>query len=269
VCLSEPKQAGYQGVELIGRFPRDPEKLRPLLEKHGLVLISGWYSADLLRRSAEQEIEAVQEHLNLLAAMDCKVMVFAEGSGTVQSQRDVPVSRRPRPDPSRWAEYGERMTKVAEHLQERGVQMAFHHHMGTVVETEEEVDRLMENTGEAVGLLLDTGHITYAGGDSVALIRRHGKRIKHVHCKDVRFDRMERCKARDSSFLDAVIDGVFTVPGDGGLDYKAILTALKQAGYKGDWLVVEAEQDPAKAPPLEYGIKGYQTLSKLVQEIGL
>lgn len=269
LILSEIRQAGFAGTEIIGKYPKEPDKLRANLDKYGLTLVSGWYSADHVHQSAEEAIAAVQNHLNLLAAMDCKVMVFAEGSGTVQSQRDVPVSRRPRPDPGHWAEYGERITKVAEHMLERGVRMAFHHHMGTVVETEEEVDRLMENTGDAVGLLLDTGHITYAGGDPLALVQSHGPRICHVHCKDVRLERLERAKAQDSSFLDAVVDGVFTVPGDGDLDFEAILTALKDAGYQGDWLVVEAEQDPAKAHPLTYATKGHQHLKRIVDRVGL
>ncbi len=269
VCLSETRQAGYAGTEMGGKFPKDPEQLRPILDRHGLVLISGWYSADLLNRSAEEEIEAVRDHLNLLAAMGCTVMVFAEGSGTVQGQRDVPVSRRPRLDPSRWPEYGERITQVAEHMLEKGVRMAFHHHMGTIVEIEKEVDRLMEHTGDAVGLLLDTGHITYAGGDPLALVRSHGPRICHVHCKDVRLERLEQVKARDSSFIDAVVDGVFTVPSDGDLDFEAILTALKDTGYQGDWLVVEAEQDPTKAHPLTYATQGYRHLQRIVERIGL
>lgn len=269
VCLAETKQAGYAGTEMGGKFPTDPKKLRATLDKHGLVLVSGWYNADQVNRSAEEAIAAVENHLNLMVAMGCKVMVFAEGSGTIQSQRDTPVSRRPRLDPGRWPEYGERITKVAEHMLKRGVRMAFHYHMGTVVETAEEVDRLMENTGDAVGLLLDTGHITYAGGDALALVRSHGPRIRHVHCKDVRMERLEQAKARDSSFMNAVMDGVFTVPGDGDLDFEAVLIALKETGYKGDWLVVEAEQDPAKAHPLTYATKGYQHLKRIVDRIGL
>jgi inosose dehydratase len=269
VCLTEARQAGYVGMEMGGKFPKDPAVLRFILERHGLALISGWYSGELLNRSAEEEITAVQSHLDLLAAMGCKVMVYAETTGTVQNQRARPLSSRPRAEAGHWTDYGRRLTQVAEHFLEQGVQMAFHHHMGTVVETEEEVDRLMESTGEAVGLLLDTGHATFAGIDPLTLVRRYGSRINHVHCKDVRLDRLERAKAQDLSFMDAVVDGVFTVPGDGGVDFKAVLTALKEARYKGDWLVVEAEQDPAKAHPLTYAKKGYQTLSRLAEEIGL
>jgi inosose dehydratase len=269
VALSETKEAGYAGTEMGGKFPKVPATLRPILEEHGLVLVSGWYSGELLERSVEEEITAAQSHLDLLAAMGCKVMVYAETTGTVQNRRERPLSSRPRADAGQWGDYGKRLTQVAEHFLQHGVQMAFHHHMGTVVETEDEVDRLMENTGDAVGLLIDTGHATFAGIDPLTLVRRYGTRMNHVHCKDVRLDRLERAKKEDLSFMDAVVDGVFTVPGDGGIDFKALLTTLKEARYQGDWLVVEAEQDPAKAHPLTYAKKGYETLSRLAQEIGL
>jgi inosose dehydratase len=269
VALSETKEAGYAGTEMGGKFPKVPATLRPILEEHGLVLVSGWYSGELLERSVEEEITAAQSHLDLLAAMGCKVMVYAETTGTVQNRRERPLSSRPRADAGQWGDYGKRLTQVAEHFLQHGVQMAFHHHMGTVVETEDEVDRLMENTGDAVGLLIDTGHATFAGIDPLTLVRRYGTRMNHVHCKDVRLDRLERAKKEDLSFMDAVVDGVFTVPGDGDIDFKALLTTVKEARYQGDWLVVEAEQDPAKAHPLTYAKKGYETLSRLAQEIGL
>ncbi len=268
VILSEIKQAGYDGSEMGGKYPADPAKLRPILEQHGLVLVSGWYSGQLLDHTVEQEIEDSASQLNLMAEMGCKVMVYAETTGTVQNRRDTPLSQRPRLADDRWADYGARLTMVAEHFQKRGVQMAFHHHMGTVVETQEEVDRLMENTGDAVGLLADSGHIMFAGGDPLTLIRRHGSRICHVHCKDVRPAVMADAKNRDRSFLDSVLDGIFTVPGDGSIDFRAYLSALKDLDYQG-WLVVEAEQDPAVAHPLTYATKGYQHLRQLVDEIGL
>src|SRR5262249_36115953 len=167
-----------------------------------------------------------------------------------------------------WRRFGEALTEVAEHLRARGVRMAYHHHMGTVVETEPEIDHLMAVTGEAVGLLLDTGHLTYAGGDVVGVARRHGRRIVHVHCKDVRSAVLADARRRDQSFLDAAVAGVFTVPGDGCVDYGAVLAALKAVGYAG-WLVVEAEQDPAVAHPLTYAKLGYANLSRAVKTAGL
>ncbi len=265
-CLSEAKAAGYAGVELGNKFPRKAETLRPILARHGLDLVSGWYSARLLERSVADEIAAAADHAALLSALGCNVMVFAEMSGCVHGQRKTPVSRRPVLPENRWKEFGARLTAMAAHLESRGLRLAYHHHMGTVVETEAEIDRLMAATGPAVGLLLDTGHLIYAGGDPVAVAQRHAARIVHVHCKDVRAAVLAAVRARGSSFLDAVLDGVFTVPGDGMVDYKQVLPPLKRAGYRG-WLVVEAEQDPAKAHPLTYARLGYKTLSAVAREI--
>ena len=164
-------------------------------------------------------------------------------------------------------EFGIRLTELADRLAERGLRLAYHHHMGTVVETPAEIDRLMAATGGSVGLLLDTGHLAFAGADPANIAWRHGSRISHVHCKDVRPGVLARARSADESFLDAVLDGVFTVPGDGGIDFGAVLIALKAADYRG-WLVVEAEQDPAKAPPLVYARRGFVHLSAAFRETG-
>lgn len=263
-CLTEAKQAGYAGVELGNKFPRKAEILRPILDSHGLSLVSGWYSARLLERPVADEIAAVEGHLKLLAAMGCKTMVFAEVSRCVHGDRAAPLSTRPRLPDGEWSGFGQRMTEVARHLARRGVQLAYHHHMGTVVETEAEIDRLMAVTGPEVGLLLDTGHLTYAGGDPLAVARRHGRRINHVHCKDVRGRILAEARRGDWSFLNAVLAGVFTVPGDGIVDYRTLLPALAEQGYRG-WLVVEAEQDPAKAHPLTYARMGHDFLRPLAR----
>ena len=267
-CLAEAKEAGFEGVELGHKFPRRADHLRPILARHGLDLVSGWYSARLLERSAADEMAAVADHLDLLADMGCRTMVFAEVSGCVHGDRATPVSRRPRLAAERWTGFGERLTEVAGRLAERGVGMAYHPHMGTVVETEEEIDRLMTVTGDAVGLLLDAGHLVYSGGDPVAVARRHGRRINHVHCKDVRPDILERARAADMSFLDSVLDGVFTVPGDGCIPFAGVFGALASHGY-GGWLVVEAEQDPAKAHPLTYARMGHAAVMTAVETAGL
>src|SRR5262249_4696693 len=155
-----------------------------------------------------------------------------------------------------------------QYMAQRGVPMTYHHHMGTIVETDEEIDLLMANTGPAVGLLLDTGHIAYAGGDYLAVTRRHAKRINHVHCKDVRPDALAQARARDSSFLEAVLAGVFTAPGDGGIDFASFVNLLGEIGYSG-WVVVEAEQDPVKAPPFTYTKLGHDHLTKLFTAAGV
>jgi inosose dehydratase len=267
VCLAETRIAGYAGIELGGKFPRTERALRPILEQHGLALVSGWYSAQLCRRSADDEIAAVADHLQLLATMDCNVMVFAEGHGSTDGNPDLSLSARPTlPDPQ-WLAFCARLNVVARHLRERGVRLAFHHHMGTVVQTEDEIDRLMAGTSDDVALLLDTGHLAFAGGDPARVAKRHARRIAHVHCKDVRAGVLDEALRRDRSFLAAVLDGVFTVPGDGAIDYEAVLRPLCDAGYAG-WLVVEAEQDPAKAHPLTYAKLGFANLRDAAQRAG-
>ncbi|HZT21049.1 MAG TPA: myo-inosose-2 dehydratase [Dongiaceae bacterium] len=262
-CLAEAKMAGFAGVELGRKFPRVPGELRAFLERHGLALVSGWYSAQLLARDAKAEIAAMRDHLELLAELGSPVMVFAETTGEIINNVGAPASSRPRVDgAAAWKRLGERFTAVADHLQSKGVRMAVHHHMGTAIETAEDVDRLLENCGPSVGLLLDTGHMTFAGGDPVAVARRHAARIVHVHCKDIRRYALAACRERDVSFSQAVLQGLFTAPGDGIVDYPALFEVLAGAGYDG-WLVQEAEQDPRLAHPLTYARLGCAHLRKL------
>ncbi|WP_394210016.1 myo-inosose-2 dehydratase [Enterovibrio calviensis] len=268
VCLAEGKQAGFSGFELGNKFPRDDLKLGPILDKHGLKLVSGWYSGELLSRSVEQEIEAAQSHLKLLKALGAKVMVFAEVTGCIHGNQAVPVERRPAFPEKCWDDYGKKLTEFAKYTQSQGVQVAYHHHMGTVIESESDIDRLMAETGPEVGLLLDTGHLYYAGGNPVAVAKRHAARINHVHCKDVRQAVLDDAKNRRLSFLDAVLNGVFTVPGDGCIDYAPVMDVLKRSDYAG-WLVVEAEQDPSIADPLTYATMGYNNLAAFARHAGL
>jgi myo-inosose-2 dehydratase len=263
-CLAEARAAGYAGIELGNKFPREASVLRPILARHGLALVSGWWSGRLLERSVEAEIAALGPHAALLAEMGCEVLIFAETSGGIAGRRDTPLSRRPRLDD--WGGFGRKLTELAEALAVRGRRLAYHHHMGTVVETASEIDRLIASSGAAVGLLLDTGHLAFAGADPAVLAGRHRERIVHVHCKDVRAEVLARAKAADWSFLDAVVEGVFTVPGDGAIDFAAVLVAL---GPYAGWLVVEAEQDPAKAEPLAYARLGRRRLEAAARAAGL
>jgi inosose dehydratase len=267
-CLAEARLAGFEGIELGNKFPRDPELLRPILDRRGLSLVSGWYSGHLLERSVAEELAAVEPHRALLAVMGCAVLVYAETTGGIAADRNRALSTRPRLPRDEWLGFGRKMTELADALSETGLSLAYHHHMGTVVETEAEIDRLMETTGNSVGLLLDTGHAFFAGADPAGIARRHAGRICHVHCKDVRRDVLKQVRARDTSFLEAVLAGVFTVPGDGCIDFAAVLQPLAAAGY-GGWLVVEAEQDPAKAPPLDYARLGFRHLTAAAAEAGL
>jgi inosose dehydratase len=267
-CLAEARLAGFQGIELGNKFPRDPAVLRPILERHGLSLISGWYSGRLLDRSVTEELAVIEVHRALLVAMGCAVLVYAETSRSIAGDRCRPLSGRPRLGDGGWRDFGGRLTDLAQRLSRRGIRLVYHHHIGTVVESEAEIDRLMAATGDSVALLLDTGHLAFAGVDPAVLARRYGHRIAHVHCKDVRRDVLAGVRAGDASFLAAVLDGVFTVPGDGCIDFGAVLAALAAADYRG-WLVVEAEQDPAKAPPLAYARLGFAHLSAAAARAGL
>jgi inosose dehydratase len=267
-CLAEAREAGFAGVELGHKFPRDPTLLREVLDQHGLALASGWYGARLLSRSVEEELEALAPHADLLAACGAKAVVFAEVTGAVHGERATPLSARPRLVDDGWRRLGDALTRVGDALEARGLRLAYHPHMGTVVESEADVEALLAASGPSVGLLLDTGHLTYAGGDVVSLARRHATRVAHVHLKDVRAAVLEEARVADRPFLDAVVRGVFTVPGDGTVDYPAVLAILAEARYQG-WLVVEAEQDPAVAHPLTYARMGYSYTARETRAAGL
>lgn len=256
-CLTEAREAGFVGIELGNKFPRHAAQLRPILDAHGLALISGWYSGALCERDAAAEMIALRPHLDLLKAMGCTVLIYAECTGTVHGSQGVPLSRRPVMAEADWAPFAARLTKLADIVAAEGVALCVHHHMGTRIQTSDEIDRMMNMTGDAVKLLLDTGHATWGGANPAALAGRHRARIGHIHCKDVRAAVMAQANAGDWSFLDAVIAGVYTVPGDGVVDLAAVLRELP--GYDG-WLVVEAEQDPAAANPLQYAKLGYTSV---------
>lgn len=266
-CLDDSRTIGFSGVETGAKFPLDAGLLRPKLKEYSLALVSGWFSGELLTHSVAEEKDRILTQMEVFKALGAPLLIFAETAGTVQNKIDVPLSRRPRISEEEFRAYGRKLTELAEWMAGFGVPMSYHHHMGTVVETEREVDLLMANTGAAVGLLLDTGHLTFAGGDVAGTTKRHGRRINHVHCKDLRWDVMKAARQKDQSFLAAVLDGVFTVPGDGFIDYHAFARILADMGYEG-WAIVEAEQDPAKAPPLDYSRMGYRHLKSAFEAAG-
>ena len=262
VALSEGKTIGYQGFELGNKFPRESNALGKVLGAHGLELVSGWYSGRLARGTVDEEIAAVGPHLKLLADNGAKVIVYGEVADSIQGV-PRPLYMRPRFfRPEQWAGYGERLNAFARHTLTHGVRLAYHHHMGAYVETPADVDTLMAHTGPDVGLLFDTGHMTFAGGDAATMLAKHVGRVCHVHCKDVRPDVIRMARNRNWSFLEAVINGAFTVPGDGAIAFAPLLEQLRAHGYQG-WLVVEAEQDPTVAPSYAYADKGYRHLRKL------
>jgi inosose dehydratase len=266
VALSEGRSIGYEGFELGNKFPRESKALARVLDAHGLSLVSGWYSGRLAARAVDEEIASVEPHLRLLADNGAAVMVYGEVADSIQGA-PPPLYKRPRfLTEAAWQGYADRLNAFARHTLSRGVRLAYHHHMGAYVQAPEDVDELMRRTGEEVGLLFDSGHMTFAGGDAVAMLARHARRVCHVHCKDVRPAVLKLARNRNWSFLEAVINGAFTVPGDGVVDFRALLAILHEHAYQG-WLVVEAEQDPVVAPSYRYAEKGYRHLRGIVDEL--
>ena len=265
-ALKEGAEIGYVGFELGNKFPKESSALRAVLGKYELACVSGWYSGRLASRSAEEEIAAVGPHLRLLAESGATVMVYGEVADAIQGE-PRPLYKRPRfQSQQAWQEYADKLTIFAKHLLDHGVRLAYHHHMGAYVESPADVDQLMALTGEEVGLLFDTGHITFGGGDALTVLNKHIARVCHVHCKDVRPNVIKLARNGHWSFLQAVINGAFSVPGDGSIDFPGILAALYRHGYQG-WLVVEAEQDPAVAPSYQYAKMGHDYLARLVHDI--
>ena len=268
-ALREGTEIGYQGFELGNKFPKEPAALKAKLAEYGVACVSGWYSGRLAEGTLADEIEGCREHMAKLQFNGCKVVVYGEVAGSIQGRIDTPLAKRPRfADDAAWATYAQRLDAFGAHLESTyGLTLAYHHHMGAYVESPEDVDRLMALTGPDVGLLFDTGHAYYGGAtDVAAALRRHLSRVVHVHCKDVRERVVRRARNDGWSFLTGVINGTFTVPGDGAIDFDAVLTLLHDAGYEG-WLVVEAEQDPAVAPSYAYAKKGYETLRRIVDRL--
>jgi inosose dehydratase len=266
--LSETRLAGFAGTEMSFQFPKTAAELGPLLKQHNLVLTSGWYDGRILERDIDAEWAAILPHMTLLRDLVCTHVVYADTSRRAEGDLFAPISRRPKLADNEWDGYGRRLTALAQRMADFGVGMAFHHHMGTIVESDEEVSALMNHSGSAVGLLFDTGHCAFAGGDPVTLLGKHIRRVVHFHCKDVRPDILAKARREDASFMGAVMEGIFTVPGDGAIPFGALLPQLAAHGYAG-WLVVEAEQDPAKAHPLTYATMGYRNLKSLAEGAGL
>ena len=269
-ALAEGKEIGYEGFELGNKFPKDGPALKAKLDAFGLACVSGWYSGFLAEDSVEAEVERCKAHMSKLQYNGVKVVVYGECAGTIQGQIDTPLAKRPRfASDALWKAYAERLNAFGAHLKKTyGITLAYHHHMGAYVESPDDLDRLMALTDPAsVGLLYDTGHAYFGGAtEPDLLLKKHVARVVHVHCKDVRPKVIAQARNDGWSFLNGVLNGTFTVPGDGVIDYDAILRTLHAAGYQG-WLVVEAEQDPALAPSYAYAQKGFQTLTRIVDRL--
>jgi len=261
--LRDAHALGFEGIELGGKFSRDVVQLGTQLGAHQLELIGGWWSAALLERSVAEEIAALQSHLRLLDALGSTVFIIAECSNTIHGNRQAPLAGTPRLPERQWAGFGERLSALARYLDDRGFRLAYHFHLGTVVDREEDIERFVAHTDRQVGFVVDTGHAALGGIDAERLIRTYPERVAHVHTKDVRRRIFDEIRACNGSFLDGVLAGMFTAPGDGDLDFRGVARALTDIGYSG-WVVVEAEQDPARADPRTYSRIGLDTVRGLL-----
>lgn len=267
-ALREGKQIGYAGFELGNKFPADGPGLKAKLDEFGLVCVSGWYCGYLATDSLAAEIERCDAHMRKLQYNNCQVVIYGECADTIQGDQSIALSRRPQFDSdAAWSAYGAKLNAFANHVQATyGLSLAYHFHTGAYVESGADIEKLMSVTDEVVGLTFDTGH-AYFGGVAAPekLLEKYVHRVKHVHCKDIRGAVMKKARDEGWSFLDAVLGGAFTVPGDGVVNFPAVVEVLSKANYQG-WLVVEAEQDPALAPSYQYAKMGYDTVKKLVDQ---
>lgn len=270
--LEEANKIGFDGIENGHRWPQDDaEELKQFLGAHDLKFVSGWHSLNCLVNSVEDEQKAIQPHLDKLKHNGCKVAICCETSNSVQGL-DVPVNDKATLTADEMKAFGAKVEAVAEYCAEQGIALVYHFHMGTVVESPEEIDAFMEATGPATKMLFDAGHYYFGsnGGDPKPYLEKYASRVSHFHAKNVRTDVMKKVRDTGMSFMDGVRAGVFTVPGDsdGGVDFAPLLQVLKDQNYEG-WIVIEAEQDPEVNNPFEYQSLGLKTLKSIASEVGL
>ena len=266
-CLRQASVAGFTGMETGRRFPMDMGELGPILGRHGISVCGGWFSGLLLDGDIEREKDRVRAQLDFFVAAGAPCIVYGETARSIQGVRSAPLATKPKLSEDEIGAYGRKMTAFGEWCAEQGMPIAYHHHMGAAIETEAELDLLMKHSGASLPLLFDAGHMAFAGGNPLRVIDRHHTRISHVHTKDVRMGVIEPLDRSGESFLDAVVKGAFTVPGDGSLDFAAIVQRLAEYGYEG-WFVVEAEQDPKVNPPLDMAKKGHRELMRVMKLAG-
>jgi inosose dehydratase len=267
-ALRESRAIGYTGVERGRRMPQDTAGLRDYLDANQLALCGGWCSGFTLINDFETEKALVEQQVDQFAALNAPCIVYAECSNTVQGNIAVPVNNRPKLSRAEVMAYGAKLSELAKWMADKGLPMAYHHHMGAIIESEDDVNWFMEGSSPELKLCFDTGHLLFGGGDVIATLNRWADRVHHVHFKDIRPDVVADVRANNRSFLDAVIAGAFTVPGDGCIDFQAVADTLKAMDYAG-WIVVEAEQDPAKANPYQYSKMGYDHIVSVCARAGL
>ena len=266
-CLQQSRAAGFTGMEMGRRFPRDPAVMLPILRRADVTLCGGWFSGTLVDEELAANQERIAPMIALFKAVGAPCIVYGEVGRSIQGDRSQPLSAKPTLSDEEMKSYARRVTAFGEWCAEQGMPLSYHHHMGAVVETERELDSFLRHSGEGIPLLLDAGHLAFAGGDVLRAIRNHHGRINHVHVKDLRADVVETLDRTRQSFLDAVALGAFTVPGDGSLDFAAIVQQLADHGYQG-WFVVEAEQDPRANPPARMAAIGYKELTRVMAAAG-
>lgn len=264
-CLRQAAEAGLTGMETGRRFPMNMDELGPILARHGMSVCGGWFSGLLLDGDIEVEKDRIAEQHTFFKAANAPCIVYGETARSVQGNRTTPLAQKPKLTESEMEIYGRKVSDFADWCAAEGMPLSYHHHMAAAVETEAELDLFMKHS--SVPLLFDAGHMAFAGGNNLRVIENHHSRISHVHTKDVRMSVINALDRNHESFLDAVIKGAFTVPGDGSLDFEQIVTALATKGYEG-WFVIEAEQDPIANPPLEMALKGRAELKRVMDAAG-
>jgi inosose dehydratase len=264
-CLRQASFAGFTGMETGRRFPMNMDELGPILARYGISVCGGWFSGLLLDGDIEAEKDRIAGQHAFFKAAGAPCIVYGETARSVQGERHTPLVQKPKLTEAEMAVYGRKVSDFDDWCAGQGMPLAYHHHMAAAVETEPELDLLMKHS--SVPLLFDAGHMAFAGGDNLRVIDNHHARISHVHTKDVRQEVIDGIDRKRESFLDAVIKGAFTVPGDGSLDFEVIVKALAAKGYEG-WFVIEAEQDPVANPPLAMAKKGHQELLRVMAAAG-
>lgn len=264
-CLRQASVAGFTGMETGRRFPMDMAVLGPILARYGISVCGGWFSGLLLDGDIEVEKDRIAGQMAFFKAAGAPCIVYGETARSIQGARSKPLATKPRLTETEIAAYGRKMSDFADWCAEQGMPISYHHHMAAAIETEAELDLLMKHS--TVPLLYDAGHMAFAGGDVLRVIDNHHARFTHVHTKDVRQPVIDALDRSRDSFLDAVVKGAFTVPGDGSLDFEAIVKRLAHHGYQG-WFVVEAEQDPKANPPLDMARIGHAELIRVMDAAG-
>ena len=266
-CLRQASVAGFTGMETGRRFPMDVAVLSPILARYGISVCGGWFSGLLLDGDIGREKDRIRAQMDFFIAAGAPCIVYGETARTVQGDRSRPLSTKVKLDEAQIRDYARKMTAFGEWCAGQGMPLSYHHHMAAVIETEVELDLFMKHSGSGIPLLYDAGHMAFAGGDVLRVIDNHHPRISHVHTKDVRMAVIDGLDRTRDSFLDAVVKGAFTVPGDGSLDFEAIVKRLAHYGYEG-WFVVEAEQDPRVSPPLDMARIGHRELLRVMAAAG-